>query len=148
MMAPSYHPSFSADLDGTVKSKSGAGAGAPPQEPFGTQSSICSQRQFWCYSQSVQVSLTIPDEVAVQIAACGKDLSRAALEALALEGFRSESLSEAEIRQMLGFETRTEVHAFLKAHSAWMHYTLEDAERDLATSRRVREQLTPESLAG
>jgi hypothetical protein len=90
----------------------------------------------------VQVCLTIPDEVAAQIVAGGKDLSRAALEALALEGYRSERLSEAEIRQMLGFETRSDVHAFLKAHSAWMHYTFEDAERDLATSRRVREQLS------
>jgi len=89
----------------------------------------------------VQIKVTIPDEVAAQIAAGGKDLSRAALEALALEGYRSESLTEAEIRQMLGFETRTEVHAFLKDHSAWMHYTFEDAERDLAASRQVRTRM-------
>lgn len=94
----------------------------------------------------MQISVDIPDEVAAQLAAGGKDLPRAALEALALEGYRSESLSEAEIRQLLGFETRTEVHAFLKDHSAWMHYSFEDAERDLETSRRVRSGLPAEAL--
>jgi hypothetical protein len=32
--------------------------------------------------------------------------ARAALEALALEGYRSERLSEYDVRQLLGFETR------------------------------------------
>ena len=42
-----------------------------------------------------------------QIISTGKDPSRAALEALALEGYRTEQMSEAEIRQLLGFETRS-----------------------------------------
>ena len=88
----------------------------------------------------MQVTVEIPDELASQIAAGGKDPARAALEALALEGFRNETLSEAEVGKMLGFPTRFEVHAFLKEHGAWMHYSLEDADRDLATSRRVRAQ--------
>lgn len=87
----------------------------------------------------MQVNLNIPDELAGQIAS-GKDLSRAALEALALEGYRSEKLSEAEIGLMLGLQSRMEVHAFLKEHRAWLPYSFEDSERDLATSQRVREQ--------
>ncbi|MGH9607640.1 MAG: UPF0175 family protein [Terracidiphilus sp.] len=86
----------------------------------------------------MQVTVNIPDELAAQIAAGGKDPARAALEALALEGYRSETLSEAEIRILLGFQTRLEVHAFLKEHGAWMHYSIQDADRDLAASRRAR----------
>jgi predicted HTH domain antitoxin len=92
----------------------------------------------------VQISVNIPDQVAEQIASGTADMPRAILEAVALEGFRSERLSEGEIRELLGFETRMEVHAFLKAHGAWMHYTMDDADRDLETSRRVREKLRVE----
>ena len=89
----------------------------------------------------MQVTVNIPDELAAQILSEGKDLSRSALEALVLEGYRAEQISEAEIRQLLGFETRMEVHAFLKEHHAFLHYSREDADRDLETARRVRANL-------
>lgn len=54
----------------------------------------------------MRIGLNIPDEMAAQIAAAGRDLPRAALEALTLEEYRSEKLSESEIRQLRGFETR------------------------------------------
>ena len=69
----------------------------------------------------MQVTLNIPDELAAQLVSGGADISRAALEALAVEGYRTERLSEFEIRLLLGFETRIEVHAFLKEHGAWLH---------------------------
>jgi hypothetical protein len=86
----------------------------------------------------VEVTITIPDEIAAQIISEGKDPSRTALEALALEGYRTEQISEAEIRQLLGFETRMEVHAFLKEHGAFLHYSLADAAKDRETALRVR----------
>jgi hypothetical protein len=86
----------------------------------------------------MEVTLNIPDELAAQIISEGKDPSRTALEALALEGYRTEQMSEAEIRQLLGFETRMEVHEFLKKHDAFLHYSLEDAAKDRETSLRVR----------
>jgi hypothetical protein len=88
---------------------------------------------------SMEVTLNIPDELAAQIISEGKDPSRTALEALALEGYRTEQMSEAEIRQ-LGFETRMEVHAFLKEHGAFLHYSLADAAKDRETALRVRVQ--------
>ncbi|MGH9455731.1 MAG: UPF0175 family protein, partial [Terriglobia bacterium] len=39
------------------------------------------------------------------------DLPRHALESLAIEGYRSRVLSRAQVRRMLGFETRAEVDA-------------------------------------
>jgi vacuolar-type H+-ATPase subunit C/Vma6 len=86
----------------------------------------------------MQVTLNIPDELAAQIVAGGGDLSRAALESLAIEGYRTERLSESEIRHLLGFETRMEVHAFLKEHSAWLHYSLADLDEDRETALRMR----------
>ncbi|MGD0831163.1 MAG: UPF0175 family protein, partial [Terracidiphilus sp.] len=83
----------------------------------------------------------------------GADLSRAALESLAIEGYRTERLSESEIRRLLGFETRMEVHAFLKEHGAWLHYSLVDLEQDRlsalkARARRQSPDAASERLAG
>lgn len=86
----------------------------------------------------MEVTLNIPDEFAAQFSAEGKDISRAALEALAVEGYRAERLSESEIRHLLGFETRMEVHAFLKEHGAYMHYSVADMERDHESALRMK----------
>ena len=61
-----------------------------------------------------------------------------ALEALALEGYRTELLSESAVRQMLGFETRMEVHDFLKKHRVYLHYDVTDLEQDRATTQKAR----------
>jgi vacuolar-type H+-ATPase subunit C/Vma6 len=101
----------------------------------------------------MQITLDIPDELAAQMISGGTDIPRAALEALAVEGYRTERLSESEIRHLLGFETRMEVHAFLKEHSAWLHYSVADLERDRASALRLRARRQPpiashERLAG
>lgn len=86
----------------------------------------------------MQVTLNIPDNLAAQFAAEGKDPSRAALEALAVEGYRTEHLTESEVRQMLGYETRMQVHALLAEHNVSLHYSLDDLETDAETSRYAR----------
>lgn len=101
----------------------------------------------------MQITLNIPDELASQIVSDGQDLSRAALEALAVERYRTECLSESEIRSLLGFETRMEVHAFLKEHGAYLHYSLADLEQVRESSIRMRAKRQPpfdsrERLAG
>jgi hypothetical protein len=63
----------------------------------------------------MEITLNIPDELARQVASENKDPSRMALEALALEGYRAERLSESVVREMLDFATRMEVHAFSEA---------------------------------
>lgn len=79
----------------------------------------------------MEIILTLPDELAGQISAQGQDPARAALEALALEGYRSERLSAAEVRRMLGFQTGMQVHAFLKEHRVYLQYGEADLEQDL-----------------
>jgi predicted HTH domain antitoxin len=84
------------------------------------------------------VQLDLPEDVAS--AFTGEDLSRAVLESLALEGYRSGRLSEEQVRRMLGFESRFQVHEFLKQHDAYLNYTMEDLEQDLEAAKRFSQQ--------
>ena len=68
----------------------------------------------------------------------GNDPSRAVLEAIALEGYRTDRLLEYQVQQLLGFETRLRVHGFLKENGVFLHYSLEDLEHDIEEVRRCR----------
>jgi hypothetical protein len=85
----------------------------------------------------VELTLHIPDDVARRLSAAGSDLSRRALEAFALEEHKAGRLTEAQLRQVLGFETRDELDGFLKAHEVWLNVTREDLERERAALRRL-----------
>jgi hypothetical protein len=72
--------------------------------------------------------------IAGKLALQGQDPARAALEALAIEGYRSGALSAYKTRCLLGFKTGYELDGFLKAHNVWEYaYGLEDLERDRKT---------------
>ena len=58
-------------------------------------------------------------------------------EALALEAYRAGKLSTAQLRQVLGLQTRMEVDGFLKAHGLELEYTLQDLERDREAHRQL-----------
>ena len=77
------------------------------------------------------ITLNLPEDIARHLVSLGEDPARTALEALALEGYRSRMLSEEQIRRMLDFDTRLEVHAFLKKHGVYLNYTSGDLEDDL-----------------
>jgi hypothetical protein len=78
----------------------------------------------------MQITLELPEDIAADLAAKGEDLSRTALEAFALEAYRAQKLSTAQLKRVLGYQTRVQVHAFLKAHDVYLHYTLADLEHD------------------
>ena len=84
----------------------------------------------------MQVTLNLPEDIAHELEARFQDLPRAALESLALEGYRSGALTEFQVRRLLGFQTRLEVDGFLKSHGVYLNYTLEDLDRDTETSRQ------------
>lgn len=90
------------------------------------------------------ITIEIPDEFADRIAIAGRDLARTVLEAIAVQGYRSEQLTEADIRQLLGFETRMEVHGFLKEQGAFPPYTVEDLEHDREVARQVAQRAQTE----
>jgi hypothetical protein len=67
-------------------------------------------------------------------------LPRAALESLALEGYRSGALSATQARRLLGFATRYELDGFFKEHGVLLNYGIEDIERDSEVSREFSSQ--------
>lgn len=85
----------------------------------------------------MNVTVRIPDELAVRLIAGGGDLERRALEALVLEEFRAGRLNKAELRQALGFAVLNEVDGFLKAHGVFEEYTLEELDREVAAMKRL-----------
>ncbi len=78
----------------------------------------------------MQITLELPEDIAAHLASKGENLSRAALEALALEEYRAQKLSTAQLRRLLGYHSKIQVHAFLKEHGVYLHYTQDDLEHD------------------
>ncbi len=94
------------------------------------------------------ITVEIPEELAGQLIAAGQNPARAVLEAIALEGYRSDHLTEADIRKLLGFDTRIEVHGFLKEHGAFLPYTDEDLEHDREVASHVARRTRAEHGGG
>ena len=78
----------------------------------------------------MDLTVQIPDDLARSLSASGGDLSRRALEALALEEFKSGHLTKPELRRLLGFGTRYRLDGFLKSHGVYEEYAMEDFDRD------------------
>ena len=85
----------------------------------------------------MQITLELPEDIVQELRSKWKDLSRAALESLALEAYRSHALTAAQLRRLLGFETRMQVDAFLKEHEVY-DFTAADFEHDRETLRQLR----------
>jgi len=62
--------------------------------------------------------------------AFGPDLDRAALEALAIEGYRSARLTAGEVARITGLETSLQAQEWLAAHGVPPNYSDEDLRDD------------------
>jgi len=80
----------------------------------------------------MDVTISLPEEVANVFLANGGDIQREVLEATSLEGYRADKLSRAQVGKMLGL-TRFEVDSFLKLHGVPLNYSIEDLEADRRT---------------
>lgn len=85
----------------------------------------------------MQITLELPEDIGQALASKWKDLPRAALESLAVEAYRSHALTTAQVRKLLGFETRMQVDAFLKEHEVY-DFTAAAFEQDRKTLRQLR----------
>jgi predicted HTH domain antitoxin len=83
----------------------------------------------------MQVTLNLPDDISAALEGQWDDLPGQALEALAVEGYRTGALTEAQVRRLLGLGTRFEVHALLKEHRVPLRYSEADLEEDLSAHR-------------
>ena len=88
----------------------------------------------------MQITLELSDDVAQSLEAQVKNLPRALLESFALDGYRSGKLTEEQVRRILGYGTRMQVHAFLKEHKVYLNYGVEDLEQDIQTLSQLREK--------
>ena len=86
----------------------------------------------------VQVTVEIPDDFARHFHAGSAELSRRALELLAIEEYKNGRLTESDLQQLLGFGTRYMLDGFLKAHGILIDdYTVEELQREVATLERL-----------
>ena len=85
----------------------------------------------------MNLTVTLPDDLAQRLGADGGDLARRALEALALEGYLSGKLTRPELRRALGYGTRAELDGFLKEHGVDESMTVEEFEHQRRTLDRL-----------
>ena len=83
----------------------------------------------------MNVAIEIPDDIGRVLSAQVGGVSRAVLEAVAIEAYRSGAIKPAQVQQMLGLGSRWETEAFLRRAEAYHDYTMDDLERDIAAIR-------------
>ena len=82
---------------------------------------------------ATQITVQLPDDLAWR-----PDPAREALEAFAIEGYRSGALSAYQTRMLPGFEIRYELDCFLKKHGVWERaYSFGDLEKDAEAFERT-----------
>ena len=84
----------------------------------------------------VEVTVQLPDDIAKTLSEVHGSLTQSALEAIALDGYRRESLSRFQVGQLVGLD-RFQTDAFLKANEAYLHYSVADLTKDVATLEKL-----------
>src|ERR1051326_1222329 len=69
----------------------------------------------------MNLALELPEDVGRELAEAWPDIRRRALEAVALEGYRSGALTRGQVSRMLELSF-WDTEAFLKAHQAYLPY--------------------------
>ena len=86
----------------------------------------------------MRITVELPDDISQY-----PDPGRAALEALALDGYRSGALTHNQAGQLLGM-SRFQFADFLTAHNVDEHaYSVEDLEQDMIDLELGQERGTP-----
>lgn len=84
------------------------------------------------------ITIHIPDDAEQALRdAWGDNLDRAALEALAIEAYRTGKLGISHVRRLLGLESRWEAEAWLGIRGVNWNYSIEDLEADRKTLDRI-----------
>lgn len=88
----------------------------------------------------MNVAIDIPDDIGRVLATQAGGLSRAVLEAVAIEAYRAGVITPAQVQQMLEMKSRWETESFLRRAEAFHDYTMDDLERDIAAIRDASRQ--------
>lgn len=74
----------------------------------------------------MKVTIDLPDDVSAALNGRWDDVPRRSLEAIAVEGYRTGALTEAQVRRLLQLETRFQVHYAPKLAKRRRERRLED----------------------
>ena len=85
----------------------------------------------------MNVAFDIPDDIGQVLATQAGGVSRAVLEAVAIEAHRTGAITPAQVQKMLGLRSRWETESFLRRAEAFHNYTMDDLQRDIAAIRDV-----------
>jgi hypothetical protein len=80
-------------------------------------------------SSMTRIAVELPEDIAKRLESAWRDVSRGALEAIALEGHRDGTLSREQVGRVLGLSF-WETEAFLKERQAYLAYDEQDLEQD------------------
>jgi predicted HTH domain antitoxin len=98
---------------------------------------VCAVLKSVKWTKIMSVTIDLPEDISAALTEQWDDVPRRSLEAIAVEAYRTGALTESQIRRLLGFETRFEVHALLKEHQVPLRYTAADLEEDLSAHRQL-----------
>ncbi|MEL7363009.1 MAG: UPF0175 family protein [Bacteroidota bacterium] len=83
----------------------------------------------------MEITLALPDDLAQRLRAESGDLSRRALEALAVDAYRTGAFTLAEVQALLGLTSRWDTESFLVSRGVLLAYDAADLDTDRATLR-------------
>ena len=87
-------------------------------------------------SGMTRIAVDLPEDIAQRLETAWRDLSRGALEAVALEGYRDGTLTRDQVGRLLGLSF-WDTEAFLKERQAYLAYNEEDLEQDRRDLDRI-----------
>jgi predicted HTH domain antitoxin len=86
--------------------------------------------------REMSVTINLPEEIEHHLESEWGNLPRRALEALALEGYRSGALSAGQVAEMLSLSL-WETETLLKQRGVELDYSVEDIKQDVEANERV-----------
>jgi predicted HTH domain antitoxin len=87
----------------------------------------------------MQITLELPDDIAIQLQLQSPNISRRVLELIAVDNYRQGNIGAAEVHRILNLSSRWETYQFLKQEQAYLPYTEEDLEEDIQTISNLLE---------
>jgi predicted HTH domain antitoxin len=88
----------------------------------------------------MEVTFTIPDDLARRIREQQDRHPQWVLEALVVQAYKDDVLTADDVRRVLDLSSRWETEEFLRERGAFLEYSPSDLERDIAAIRSVREK--------
>lgn len=80
---------------------------------------------------ATQITFELPEDLKPRLEASLGDLSRRALEVIAIEAYCAQAISVVEVQRLLQLPSRLATDAFLKQAGAYLHLTEADLEQEI-----------------